>query len=118
MQKFSLIFLIFCLASYFTLGSIAFENEHHHQYDEIHSLMHELGQPHSHDEQEYENTYLLSFSKDAIKHVNQDLNLFTLATFENPSSNLTTHHLSLKTPLFIRHWSSPLIKTDTPPPKA
>ncbi|WP_063371294.1 hypothetical protein [Pseudoalteromonas luteoviolacea] len=116
MRKLTLIFMMLCILSTQVFGMVAHEGEHRSQGDE-HSLLHEIGQPHSHDHDD-ETDYTLSFSKEAVKHINQDLECCITAVVEVVPAS--TPEIKPMGPIisFGANWSPPFLKHSTPPPKA
>lgn len=116
MRKIPFLLLILCILSTQVFGSIVHHDEYQTQGD-MHNLMHEIGQPHSHDHED-ESEFTLSYSKEAIEHISQDIaccisaltEITPLVTLEiKPTGAISS---------FSPNWSPPFLKHNTPPPKA
>ncbi|TQF67498.1 hypothetical protein [Pseudoalteromonas luteoviolacea] len=116
MRQFSIIFIMLCILSTQVFGSVAYDGEHKSQGDS-HSLLHEIGQPHSHDHDD-ETNFTLSFSKDAIEHINQDLECCITAIVEVSPLREPAIKPSGPVILLSANWSPPFLKHSTPPPRA
>lgn len=142
MQSTVLVFMLFCLLSTQVLGKLGHESTHtithashhigehddsiehahsanhephNHQLHNTHPLMHELGLPHTHDSDEH-SVVELSFSDDAIKHINDDGEccLVGLLTMRSTDLPVTTVNEALK--FFAKGWSPPFLAHLKPPP--
>ncbi|MDK2593945.1 hypothetical protein [Pseudoalteromonas obscura] len=115
MRQLILIFIMFCVLSTQVFGSVVHEGEHKSLGDE-HSLLHEIGQPHSH-EHEDDGEFTLSFTKEAVEHINQDLECCITAIVE--VSQVTEPEIKPTGPIvsLSANWSPPFLKHTTPPPK-
>ncbi|MCF2856089.1 hypothetical protein L1286_01270 [Pseudoalteromonas sp. SMS1] len=116
MRKFSIIIVMLCILSTQVFGSIAYDGQHQSQGD-THGLLHEIGQPHSHDHNDEVN-FTLSFTQEAVEHINQDLECCITAIVEasplrEPAIKPTGPVISLSA-----DWSPPFLKHNTPPPRA
>lgn len=116
MRKLTLLLMMLCILSTQVFGSIAHGGEHHSPGD-AHHLLHEIGQPHSHDHDD-ESDFEISFSKDAVKHINQDLHCCAAGTLEAfPYSKAEVKPMGSIVSIDV-DWSPPYIKHTTPPPRA
>lgn len=104
-----------CILSTQVFGSVAFESDHHEQGD-VHSLMHEFGQPHSHDHED-ESVFTLSYSDEAIEHINQDADCCVVGLLETSPSNLSERKPSSAEKMYANNWSPPFLQHIKPPPR-
>ncbi|AZZ97090.1 hypothetical protein [Pseudoalteromonas sp. R3] len=116
MHKLTLILIMLCILSTQVFGSVAYEGEHKSQGD-AHALLHEIGQPHSHDHDD-EGEFSLSFSKEAVKHINQDLDCCTTGIVEVSPYSKSEVKPTGPIASISADWSPPFIKHTTPPPRA
>ena len=96
------------------LGSVAYENDHKQQGD-LHGLMHELGQPHSHGHKD-ESKFKLSYSIEAIEHIEQDKDCCVVALVNLPI-NLSDKKPSRAVIWYVGNWSPPNLQHIKPPPR-
>ncbi|TMP82272.1 hypothetical protein CWB73_05125 [Pseudoalteromonas phenolica] len=116
MRKLTLLVMMLCILSTQVFGSVAHGEKHHIQGD-VHQLLHEIGQPHSHDHDD-KSEFEISFSKDAVKHINQDLHCCaTVALDAFPYSKAEIKPMGSIVSI-NNNWSPPFIKHTTPPPRA
>lgn len=106
---------IFCFLSTQVLGSVVYENEHKKQGD-LHGLIHELGQPHSHDH-DNQATFELSYSAEAIEHIGQDADCCVVGLLNTSPLNLTDKKPSGAVILYTSNWSPPFLQHIKPPPR-
>lgn len=92
-----------------------FEAAHQDQGD-VHGLLHEIGQPHSHDHDD-ESQFTLSYSKDAVKHINQDLECCITAIVEISPVSIPDIKPMDAIASLTANWSPPFIQHTTPPPR-
>ena len=118
MQKLVLITFILCFLSTQVLGSVAYENDHKKQGD-VHGLMHELGQPHTHehDGHDDEEKFKLSYSSEAIEHIEQDIECCVVALVNASSIELTDTKPSAAVIWYANNWSPPFLQHIKPPPR-
>lgn len=116
MRKIFLTFIMLCILCTQVFGSFAHEGEHKHQGD-FHSFLHEIGHPHSHDHDD-DGHFKLSFSHEAVKHINQDIDCSSTAIL--PLLPISFLHIKPIAPIesICADWSPPFLKNTTPPPKA
>ncbi|CCQ10941.1 hypothetical protein PALB_18150 [Pseudoalteromonas luteoviolacea B = ATCC 29581] len=115
MRKVSLILVMFCFLSTQVFGRMAFESSHE-SINDVHGLLHEIGQPHSHDENDH-SQFSISFSKDAVEHINQDIDCCVTAII---AVEKTRDHFSKPIGVIASlpdNWSAPFIQDTTPPPR-
>jgi hypothetical protein len=115
MRNFILITLILCFLSTQVLGSVVYENEHKKQGD-LHGLIHELGQPHSH-YHDNEDKFELSYSTEAIEHVGQDVDCSVVALVNTSPIELTNRKPSDAVVSYASDWSPPFLQHIKPPPR-
>ena len=115
MRKVILMTFILCLLSTQVLGSVAYENDHKKQGD-LHGLMHELGQPHSHDHED-ESKFELSYSDEAIEHIGQDTHCCVVALVNTLPIELTDRKPSGNVIWYANNWSPPFLQHIKPPPR-
>ena len=123
MQKSILIILMLCTLSTQVFGSVVHGDEHSSQGD-THALMHEIGQPHSHghshsdgDDHEEKVSFTLSYSDEAMEHVNADAECCLIALLELPASKVSLHSPSSVESYYTNNWSSPFLQYIKPPPR-
>lgn len=115
MQKLILMTFILCFLSTQVLGSVAYENEHKKQ-GELHGLMHELGQPHSHEHKDQEK-FQPSYSSEAIEHIEQDADCCVVALVNTSSTELADRKPSGAVIWYANNWSPPFLQHLKPPPR-
>jgi len=115
MQKTILIIMMLCTLSTQVFGSIAYESGHSSQGD-AHSLMHEIGQPHSHDHED-ESEFRLSYSDEAIEHINEDLECCVVGLIGMSTASLSNRNPSSVVNFYASDWSPPFLKYIKPPPR-
>ncbi|WP_232842810.1 hypothetical protein [Psychrosphaera ytuae] len=97
------------------LGSVSYESEHKTQ-GALHGLIHELGQPHSHDH-DNEEKFEISYSTEAIEHVQQDLDCCVVALVMTTVVELPDKKPSGAVIWYANNWSPPFIQHINPPPR-
>lgn len=97
------------------LASVAYENDHKQQGD-LHGLMHEFGQPHSHDHED-ESKFELSYSDEAIKHIQQDTHCCVAALVNTLPIEITDRKPSDAVIWYADNWSPPFLQHIKPPPR-
>lgn len=115
MKKIIIITITLCLLSTNVLGGIAYENLHEKEND-IHGLLHELGQPHSHyhdDNYDYE----LSYTSDAFEHIQSDTDCCVLGLINVSLTQVICKNMSGIIVLCSSHWVSPHLQHIKPPPR-
>ena len=106
---------LLCFLSTQVLGGIAYENNHK-QHGDLHGLIHELGQPHSHDyEDEYK--FELSYSDEAIEHIEQDSHCGAVVPVSTLPIMLSDRKSSGAVFWYANNWSSPFLPHTKPPPR-
>ena len=115
MKKTILFILILCVLSTQVFGSIAYESDHN-EHGEIHSLMHEFDQPHSHDLED-ESQFTISYSDEAIEHINEDAKCCVIGVLEMSPMNLSERKPTNVVKFYANNWSPPLLKGVKPPPR-
>lgn len=115
MRKTILITFLLCFLSTQVLGSVAYENEHKTQSD-MHSFMHEFDQPHTHDHED-ESKVTLSYSSEAIEHINQDADCCVVGLIDTAVDNLSEHNPHNAVNWRINNWSPPFLRHIKPPPR-
>ncbi|WP_196137886.1 hypothetical protein [Aliikangiella sp. G2MR2-5] len=116
MQKIILITMLLCVLSAQVLGSVAYENEQHSTQGDVHSLMHEVGQPHSH-EHDDESQFTLSYSDEAFEHINEDSECCVVGLLEMSSANVSARDPSNAVSSIVTNWSPPFLQYIKPPPE-
>ena len=115
MRNLVLISFILCFLSTQVLGSVVYDNEHKKQGD-LHALIHELGQTHSHD-QEDESRFELSYSAEAIDHIGQDTDCCVVALLNASRIDLSERKPSGAVIWYANNWSPPFLQHIKPPPR-
>lgn len=115
MQKTILIITMLCALSTQLFGSVAHGNEHSSQGD-VHGFMHEIGQSHSHDHVD-ESEFTLSYSEEAIEHINEDIECCILGLLEMSPANISERKPFSAINPYSNYWSPPFLKYIKPPPK-
>jgi hypothetical protein len=117
MQKIILIIIMLCTLSTQVLGTISHGDEHSSLGD-IHSFMHEIDQPHSHDHEDEDGLgFTLSYSQEAIEHINEDIESYVVGLLEMSSANVTWAKPFNTINRYAINWSSPFLQYSKPPPK-
>lgn len=115
MRNIVLITFILCFLSTQVFGSVAYESEHSKQGD-LHGFMHDIGQPHTH-ENEDESEYKLSYSSEAIEHIDQDTDCCVVGLLDTSAINLSDRKPSQAVNWFVNNWSPPFLQSIKPPPR-
>lgn len=115
MRKLILITFMLCFLSTQVLGSVVYENEHKQQGD-IHGLIHELGQPHSHDHDD-ESNFKLSYSVEAFEHIAPDTDCCVFGLIDASPRQTSDKNLSGTVIWYASNWSSPHLQHIKPPPR-
>lgn len=115
MHKVTLVTIILCILSTQVLGSVAFEKEHSSHVDG-HSLMHKLNQPHSHDIED-DNNVKVSYSDEAIEHINQDSDSCVIGVLDMSEVDLSERKPTYAIHTNVHNWPPPFLQHIKPPPR-
>ena len=115
MRKSILITFLLCFLSTQVLGSVAYKNDHKAQGD-VHSFMHELDQPHTHDYED-ESKFTLSYTSEAIEHINQDADCCVIGLIDTSVDNLSERKPIGAVNWPVNNWSPPFLRHIKPPPR-
>lgn len=115
MHKTILLTFILCFLSTQVLGSVAYKSEHKMQ-DDVHSFMHELDVPHTHEHQD-ESKFTFSYSSEALEHINQDEDFCAIDFIDAVINNLPESKPISAMSWNANKWPPPFLNHAKPPPR-
>lgn len=118
MRKSILMTFILCFLSTQVLGSVVYEDDHK-QLGDLHGLIHELGHPHTHDDdhENNESEFELSYTTEAMDHVGQDADCCVVALVNTSPLELSDKKPSGDVIWYTSNWSPPFLQHIKPPPR-
>lgn len=117
LEKFVSIILLICISGQSPLvAAMSVHDSHHNSESSIHHYLHEIGQPHEHDDKNAEK-FEISYSKQALEHNNAHHDGGVIGIFAFLSKGIPNIVPEARLDTLFAWWPSPFIKYDTPPPK-